>query len=223
MRVEDLSLADLVVLRETLAVCEKIGRLDPLARFDLTPGQAVRVELPSLRWPDVNTRGGLSPVAREGAAAAPHPPSHPEVGASVPASGPCEPVAPAGEAVPHVPPVAAAVPAGAGEQTAPAVLEGVAPADDSPVRESGTGAPPDELGRHLWSLSRKGDWHFGADAELMRLACLGWTVPAIAAEMGRGHLEVKRRFRLLVDDGTFKRDDVLARLNAFLDQSQAAE
>jgi hypothetical protein len=226
MRLDDLSLSDLCALRETLAVLEKIGRLDAEARFDLTPNRPVRVTLPSLARlvqfdtgggassmaepepagvavaalppPDANTRGGLSPVAREGEAIAEIPPSPGEVGASVPASDDCEPVAPA-RAVDHTAaPVAAAVPAGGGA-TPPAVPD-----------------IDDELGQHLMSLTRKGDWHIGADHRLMDLACLGWRVPEIAGEMERGDLDVKRRFDLLLDGRKFKREDVRDRLAGFL-------
>lgn len=129
-----------------------------------------------------------------------------------------EPVAPAGEAEdPRPAPVAAAVPAGAGEQLAPAVP------DDPAALLSGRGEPDDELGRHLWTLTRKGGWDFGADHRLMDLACLGWRLPDIAGEMGRPDLEVKRRFDLLVKNRAFKREAVRDRLAAFLALAEAAE
>jgi len=229
MRVEDLSLFDLLALRETLGVLEKIGKLDPEARFDLR--HPVTVTLPSLvglmaapgatyvgvygEAPEQNTRGGLSPVAREVEAEAELPTSPSEVGASVPASVRCEPVAPAGEVALPAAPMAAAVPAGAGEQPAPAVHEAADPFPDD--------EPTDDLGRHLWFLTRKGDWHFGADHQLMDLACMGWNVPDIAAEMGRGDLDVKRRFDLLTDKRRFNRAAVRDRLAAFLALAGAAE
>jgi hypothetical protein len=263
MRVDDLSLFDLFAMQETLKVLAKIGHLDVEVRFDLTPGRPVRVTLPSLVWPaagaepgggtsslaepepageavaalpppDVNTRGGLSPVAREGEAEA-EPPSPVEVGASVPASGDCEPVASVGAVDHTVAQVAAAVPAG-DVAAPPAVpdfepaLAGLSPFDPSAaaagevlpspaVQDDAVtplAVPDDEIGRHLFGMTVKGGWDFRADHRLLELACLGWRVPDIAAEMGRADLDVKRRFDLLLDGRKFKREDVRDRLAGFL-------
>jgi hypothetical protein len=68
----------------------------------------------------------------------------------------------------------------------------------------------DELGAHLASVPHKNGWTIAIDAELMRLACLGWKIPEIELELGRDG--VKLRFYLLTHGKVFAREKVAARL-----------
>jgi hypothetical protein len=68
----------------------------------------------------------------------------------------------------------------------------------------------DELGAHLASVPHKNGWTIAIDAELLRLACLGWQIPEIELELGRDG--VKLRFHLLTRGKQFARDMVASRL-----------
>ncbi len=82
--------------------------------------------------------------------------------------------------------------------------------------------PETDLERHLWGMTRKGDWGIQADAELMHFACLDWPMQGIAAEMGRDAKEVKARFELLTEGRRRPRLAVQAALERMLAAAGAA-
>jgi hypothetical protein len=69
----------------------------------------------------------------------------------------------------------------------------------------------DELGAYLVNVPRKNGWTLELDAELMRLACLGWKAPEIEQELGREG--AMARFDLLTCARRFGRDQVANRLD----------
>ena len=90
-----------------------------------------------------------------------------------------------------------------------------APAQAAPAQ---MGLELDALAKHLNAHAGKGGWTISEDAELFRLAEVGWKVPEIATEMGRDGKDVQRRFDLLADKkgARFPRADVAARLAGML-------
>jgi hypothetical protein len=111
--------------------------------------------------------------------------------------------------------------AASGPMATPAVEVALPPAA-APTATS-TVPPADDLGKYLWTMSRKGGWDMKADHGLMELACTGWTMGDIAVEMGRDSKEIKERFELLTCLRRFKREDVLARLAAFVSLATAGK
>lgn len=92
-------------------------------------------------------------------------------------------------------------------------------------------APNDLLGAHLASVDRRRGWTMARDLDLIELACAGWEMAAIGAELQVDAGEVKRRYDLLTDQHRdkadklvrrFSRDQVLERLKQ-LAQPVAAE
>jgi hypothetical protein len=91
--------------------------------------------------------------------------------------------------------------------------------------------PTDLLGAHLASVDRKRGWTMARDLDLIDLACAGWEMAAIGAELHIDAGDVKRRYDLLTDQHRdksdklvrrFTRDQVLERLKALM-PAQAAE
>jgi hypothetical protein len=78
----------------------------------------------------------------------------------------------------------------------------------------------DGLRAHLLSLSRKGGWTLDKDAELMRLACLGWAHNEIELDLDVSG--AKARFELLTDSRSYPREKVSAALAAMLAAAEAA-
>lgn len=68
------------------------------------------------------------------------------------------------------------------------------------------------LDQHLAKVPRKRGWDVARDFELLRLAELGWDVPAISMELQISGKEVKDRFEILTDNRRFKRSDVFRAL-----------
>lgn len=76
-------------------------------------------------------------------------------------------------------------------------------------------AVPD-LEAHLDARPMAGGWTDARDAELLRLAWLGWGIDDIAVELAIDRSAIKNRFAALTDDRRFARDDVRAALAARL-------
>lgn len=125
--------------------------------------------------------------------------------------------APEGHAETTPPPEPAPAPA----VSPPPVVEAAGACHPSTPAASLPAAPTDELGQYLWTMTRKDGWDMGADKDLMELANLGWTMGDVATDMGRDSKAVKARFELLTCGRRYKREDVLARLYAFLSQAAA--
>jgi hypothetical protein len=92
-------------------------------------------------------------------------------------------------------------------EPAPADIEAPSPA----AILAPSAAPLDELGAYLINVPRKNGWTMELDAELMRLACLGWKAPEIEQELGREG--AMARFDLLTCARRFGRDQVASRLD----------
>lgn len=82
-------------------------------------------------------------------------------------------------------------------------------------------AKPETLADHIAALPRNGDWTLAQDADLMRLAQLGWNPDDLAAEMDRKAVDIQARFKVLTDKGRFPRAAVAAHLVSLVDGTAA--
>lgn len=83
-----------------------------------------------------------------------------------------------------------------------------------------TASGNDGLAEHLKSLPRAKGWSLELDAELMRLACLGWNPNEIEADLDvQG---AKARFELLTDSRSYPREKVAAKLASWLPPADKA-
>jgi hypothetical protein len=119
------------------------------------------------------------------------------------------------------------VAAGAGdlladEDPGPVVIEGVIPRRSALISDAET------IDAHIWSMSRLGDWHMGADLAFLRAFLDHPEVPfcRVARSLGRDSVDCDRRLDLLSDGWRLDLRAVLARLEALvaaaLDDEQVA-
>ncbi|HMO07047.1 MAG TPA: hypothetical protein PKD10_05285 [Paracoccaceae bacterium] len=117
------------------------------------------------------------------------------------------PNTPAAAADPGRPEAAAAV-------TPPAAARDPLPQGEAPPIPP----PPPTLEEHLAAIPRPPFWTTARDADLMRLACLGWKAQEIDIEMDMARGAAAARFEVLTDRRRFPREEVRAALEALAGQ-----
>lgn len=132
-----------------------------------------------------------------------------------------KPVAPVvKQSLPPARPVLAPAPKAAAPSPAPVVRSG--PRPDG--RETQVGAPVDlkDITAHLKALTKGDAKALQTDFALIHLACAGWSMPEIAADLGMDSKAVKQRFEALCDydpatkKGRFPRSYVYHGIEALL-------
>jgi hypothetical protein len=113
-------------------------------------------------------------------------------------------------------PAAAPVPPSGPRHSAAAVKPGPAVKVEAPPGRVPEAAEPPSLEQYLAAVPRDATWTLETDAELMRLALLGWPPDEIALELDVKFADVTPRFRLLTDGKRFSRDRVNDQLQVML-------